>query len=280
MEMFFDKFIHRTQTLKSHLCIGLDPELEKIPHHLKTVQEPLYKFCSEIVDATHDFASAYKPNIAFFERHGSRGFLEFEKTVQHIQSVSPDVPIIADIKRSDIGNTAKEYARFYFNQLKLDAVTLSPYMGIDSIEPFLEIGNGTVFLLCLTSNIGSSDFQRKRIIEDEVTKSNSRFYLYEVVADFANRLNQKYKNRVGIVLGANHIEELGRLRLLFQDLMFLIPGYGAQGGKLSDIIKVCGERSVINSSRAILYNSQNIDFADRAREMAFNVQLEMKELVV
>ncbi len=267
---FYDKFTNRSNELKTLLCLGLDPEWEKLPASIKTSDKPLFTFCKEIIDATHDIVVSYKPNIAFFERFGFKGIEQFENIVEHITSNYPHVSIVADVKRGDLANTAKEYAKYYFGDLKVDTVTLSPYMGGDSIEPFLEYKDHAVFLLCLTSNPASKDLQK-------IKTSNEKNF-YEEVANFSKSLNEKYKDQVGIVVGATHPEELAQIRNAFPELAFLIPGYGAQGGNLSDIMKVCARNSLINSSRSIIFDSNGTDFATKARKKAEEINLEMKKL--
>ncbi|HMV42319.1 MAG TPA: orotidine-5'-phosphate decarboxylase [Leptospiraceae bacterium] len=267
---FYQKIITRSNSLRSLLCIGLDPEWEKLPASIKNSENALYTFCKEIVDATHDITIAYKPNIAFFERFGFKGIEQFEKLIRHITSNYPQVAIVADIKRGDLANTAKEYAKYYFGDLKVDSLTLSPYMGSDSIEPFFEYKGHAVFLLCLTSNPASKDLQKIKTVNGK--------YFYEEVANFSKSLNSKFKDQVGLVVGATHPDELGQIRNAFPELAFLIPGYGAQGGNLSDIMKVSARNSLINSSRSILFNSNESDFALKAREKAIEINREMKEL--
>ena len=267
---FYKKFTTRATQLKSLLCIGLDPEWEKIPTSIKSSDKPLFAFCKEIVDATHDHAVAYKPNIAFFERFGFKGIEQFENLVNHITSKYPEVAIVADVKRGDLANTAKEYAKYYFGDLKVDTVTLSPYMGGDSIEPFLEYKDHAVFLLCLTSNPASKDLQKI------ITSKGKNFY--EEVANFSKTLNGKYKDQVGLVVGATHPEELSQIRNAFPELAFLIPGYGAQGGNLGELMKVCARNSLINSSRSIIFNSTGSDFATKAREKVIEINQEMANL--
>lgn len=267
---FYQKITKRSTELKSLLCVGLDPEWEKLPASIRSSDKSLFAFCKEIVDATHDITVAYKPNIAFFERFGYKGIEQFENLIHHITVNYPQVAIVADIKRGDLANTAKEYAKYYFKDLKVDSLTLSPYMGTDSIEPFLEYKDHAVFLLCLTSNPSSKDLQK--------IQSTQKRYFYEEVANLSKSLNTKYQNQVGIVVGATHPEELGKIREAFPDLVFLIPGYGAQGGNLSDIMKVSARNSLINSSRSILFNSDKADFAEKAREKVIEINQEMNNL--
>lgn len=264
---FYTKFIARRDKLTSNLCIGLDPEEEKLPKSIQNSPEPLFEFCKHIIDATEEFAVCYKPNIAFFERKGSKGFAEFEKVIRHLKINYSKIPIIADVKRGDLGNTAKEYAKYYFDDLGVDSITLSPYMGKDTIEPFLNHSKGHVFLLCLTSNPSSEDFQKQILNHD--------LFLYEKVALFSEKLNEEFKNQVGIVVGGTHPKELEALRKRCQNLIFLVPGFGAQGGTLDDILSKTGKNSVINSSRAIIFASKENDFAKAAKEKASEINSEM-----
>ncbi|NUM41034.1 MAG: orotidine-5'-phosphate decarboxylase, partial [Leptospiraceae bacterium] len=201
---------------------------------------------------------------------GSRGFSEFEKLIRYIKITYPQTPIIADVKRGDLANTAKEYSKYYFDELGVDSVTLSPYMGKDSIEPFLKMSKGHVFLLCLTSNPSSSDFQKLKTSDD--------IFFYKEVAKFSDLLNQEFHNQVGIVVGGTHPKEIGDLRKTHKELNFLIPGYGAQGGSLEDIVKNSGPNSIINSSRSIIFSSSGKNFSDSAKLKAIEINNEMKKL--
>ncbi|RHX84019.1 orotidine-5'-phosphate decarboxylase [Leptospira stimsonii] len=251
---FQSKFLTRSQSLKSLLCVGLDPDYCKLPETIKRGPEPLVHFCREIIDATSQYAVAYKPNIAFFEVFGSEGIRQFEKVIGHLKSNYPRIPIVADIKRGDLDNTARQYARYYFGDLQVDSLTLSPYMGLDSLRPFLEYQDHLVFWLCLTSNPDSSQFQKKHFSETGRT-------LYEEVAYVANSISP---TNLGFVVGATNPHELETLRKQNHDRIFLIPGFGAQGAKLEDLLPVCGTNSLINSSRGIHFASSGLDFATRA----------------
>jgi orotidine-5'-phosphate decarboxylase len=264
---FKERLITRINCLQSKLCVGLDPEWEKLPSFLKeSSSEPLFDFCKEIVNTTFPYTVAYKPNIAFFERFGSKGLAQFEKLIFHIKEVCPQVLVVSDSKRGDLANTSKEYARYYFDELKIDSLTVSPYMGRDSLEPYLKKG-GHIFSLCLTSNPGSYDLQYLRL--------NSGKELYIKVAEYLSSLEREFEGQIGIVVGATHISELSALRTLAPSLSFLIPGFGAQGAQISDILPVCGHLSLINSSRAILFASSKEDFAMTAGEMAKSISREM-----
>lgn len=266
---FVSKFKRRRDELGSVLCIGLDPEFEKLPEICQKSDRPLFEFCKAIVSSTSSYAVAWKPNLAFFERFGGKGLLEFEAYVRYAKEVSPDIPIIADAKRGDLANTAKEYAKYYFEFLGVDALTVSPYMGKDSLTPYLDIG-GTIFVLGLTSNPSSVDFQKQKL-------SQNNRYLYEEVAIQMEGLGRSYPGQVGLVVGGTHPEELSNLRKLLPDLYFLIPGFGAQGGDLKSILSASGKNSVVNSSRGITLSSISSEFGSIAKEKAKLVHKAMNE---
>jgi orotidine-5'-phosphate decarboxylase len=268
MNNFHSKFSTRHKKTGGLLCVGLDPELEKLPDFLQKETEPLFVFCKEIVDSTAEYCIGFKPNIAFFERYGSSGILQFEKLIDHIHKKHSESLIIADAKRGDLANTSKEYASYFFKSLHVDSLTVSPYMGKDSTIPYLE-ADGFVFLLCLTSNAGSSDLQRKVSLSDNKP-------LYISVADMANDLCEDFPDSTGLVVGATHPHELKELREKYPSLIFLIPGYGAQGATLDDIIPNSKTNSIINSSRSIIFASPSKDFADKARQKAKEINEEMK----
>ena len=200
---FYNKYATRVDKTGSLLCIGLDPDINRLPDNIKNEPEPLYYFCKEIADAVHEYSSAFKPNIAFFEAHGYKGIQQYEKLCDYLKKEYPDIPVIADIKRGDIGNTAKEYASYYFGRLGVDSVTVSPYMGRDSISPFLSNDDSFVYGLCLTSNPGSNDMQKLLLSTNEP--------LFMAAADMMNEFN-KEKQQCGIVAGATNPLELGLLR--------------------------------------------------------------------
>ncbi|EQA36059.1 orotidine 5'-phosphate decarboxylase [Leptospira inadai serovar Lyme str. 10] len=266
---FHSKFIRRREELGSLLCVGIDPDISKLPPSLEGQYEKLFLFSREIVDATADFAVAYKPNIAFYEAFGSQGIAQFEKLIRHIKIHYPGIAIVADAKRGDLDNTARQYAKFFFKELGVDSLTLSPYMGADSIRPFLEDSSKLVFLLCLTSNPDSSQFQKKTFSETGRT-------LYKEVAALSETFSAR---NVGLVVGATHPSELGELRALHPDRIFLIPGYGAQGASLEDVIAVCGKNSLINSSRSVIFASSGPDFAEAARKSAESITVQMRKLL-
>lgn len=256
----------------SFLCIGLDTEINRLPSHLRNSELPLFEFNKKIIDATHDLAVAYKPNTAFYECLGADGWLQLEKTVKYIRDNYPDIFIIADAKRGDIGNTSRKYAETFFGHLNCDAVTIAPYMGSDSVLPFLEYPGKWVVLLALTSNQGADDFQFIRTAD--------RGHLFESVLNrskmWGNTENMMY------VAGATRASMLVKVREIVPDHFLLIPGVGAQGGELSDVVKYgwnskCG--LLVNSSRAIIYADSSEKFADKARVKALEVQAEMREVV-
>jgi len=258
---------------QSFLCIGLDSDSKKIPQHLLKKEDPLFAFNREIIDATHDLAVAYKPNLAFYERHGSKGWLSLEKTATYLKSHYPEIFIIADAKRGDIGNTSTLYARAFFENMDFDAVTVAPYMGEDSVLPFLSFKNKWVVLLALTSNKGAFDFQ---FLKDE--QSGNRLFesVLKISRNWGTTENMMY------VVGATKAEKLKEIRNIVPDHFLLVPGVGAQGGSLKEVAgngmnKKCG--LLVNSSRGIIYASPDTDFAGKAREAARSLQTEMKELL-
>lgn len=255
---------------KSFLCIGLDPDPNKIPEHLKEFPDPVLEFCRQIIEATHDLCVAYKPNTAFFESLGANGWKTLHDTFEIIPR---DILKIADAKRGDIGNTADQYASAFFDYMKADAVTLSPYMGKDAIAPFLRFPDKWAIVLAVTSNPGALDFQ----FTDSETGGRK---LFEKVVELAATWGSP--DNLMFVAGATQAELLGRVRELAPSHFLLVPGIGAQGGNLNDVCrfgmtKDCG--LLINSSRNILFAGQGKDFADKAREAALAVQKEMEELL-
>ena len=245
---------------KSFLCVGLDTDLQLIPQHLLNYPDPVFEFNKAIIDATVDLAVAYKPNLAFYESMGLKGWVSLEKTMKYLEQFKGDVFTIADAKRGDIGNTSKMYARAFFEQMNFDSVTVAPYMGEDSVKPFLEYKDKWVILLGLTSNKGSSDFQ---FLETGQGK------LYEQVIRKAQQWGTP--DQLMFVVGATHPEEFKHIRTLAPDYFYLVPGVGAQGG---DMQKICenGLTSdcglIINSARNIIYAGKGEDFASEARSSA------------
>lgn len=258
---------------RSFLCIGLDTDVLRIPSFLKEATDPVFAFNKEIIDATQDLCVAYKPNLAFYESRGASGWLSLEKTVNYIRERYPEQFIIADAKRGDIGNTSSLYARAFFDHMDFDAVTVAPYMGGDSVKPFMTYLGKWVILLALTSNNGASDFQ--------FLKNETGDLLFESVL----KTSQKWgtTDNMMFVAGATQALKLEEIRELVPDHFLLVPGVGAQGGSLQEVARYgmndqCG--LLVNSSRAIIYASADKDFAEKARETAAEVQLEMEELLL
>jgi len=258
------------QKKRSFLCIGLDTDIQKIPSHLLETEDPVFEFNKAIIDATHDVAVAYKPNIAFYESMGMKGWESLGKTVEHIRKTSKDIFIIADAKRGDIGNTSAMYAKAFFNTYNFDAITVAPYMGQDSISPFIAYKEKWSVILALTSNAGAFDFQ---FIEDEVSGKK----LFEKVLETAS--TWATKDQIMFVVGATKAEALTDIRKIVPDHFLLVPGVGAQGGSLQEVAKYglnerCG--LLVNSSRGIIYASKENDFAEIARQKAEETRKEME----
>lgn len=251
----------------SYLCVGLDTDLERIPKHLLSLPDPIFEFNKQIIDATKEFSVAYKPNIAFYEALGPTGWESLQKTLDYIPK---ECFTIADAKRGDIGNTSTLYARAYFNQMGFDSITVAPYMGEDSVKPFLEFPDKWVILLIHTSNPGSIDIQQ--------LETRGGRYVYEEVIFASQRWATA--DRMMYVVGATKADKIGTIRALAPDHFFLVPGVGAQGGDLEAVSKAglnseCG--LLVNSSRSIIYASAKEDFAERARQEALALQTQMKE---
>lgn len=265
-----EELLNQIKNKKSFLCVGLDTDIEKIPAHLKKLEDPQFEFNKAIIDATAPLCISYKINTAFYECYGSKGWESLEKTIRYI---SNEHFIIADAKRGDIGNTSSLYARAFFNHLNVDAITIAPYMGKDSVTPFLAHKNKWVILLALTSNSGAMDFQflqlehsKKRLFEKVIIKSK----------EWGNESNLMY------VVGATQANLLAEIRQIIPDHFLLIPGVGSQGGSLEDVVKYgmtsqCG--LLVNASRSIIYASSGIDFAEKAMQEATLIQKQMEEFL-
>lgn len=256
---------------KSFLCVGLDPDLSKIPSHLLETEDPIFEFNKAIIDATHDLTVGYKPNTAFFEAYGIKGWLSLQKTINYINDNYPGIFTIADAKRGDIGNTSSMYAKAFFEDLNFDSVTVAPYMGKDSVEPFLAFENKYTIMLALTSNEGAFDFQTLTTNGKELYKQ-----VLETSKTWKNSENLMY------VVGATKAEYFAEIRKIVPDSFLLVPGIGAQGGSLSEVCKYGMNDKVgllVNSARAIIYASNGIDFAEKAREEALKVQQEMESII-
>ena len=256
---------------KSFLCVGLDVDLSKIPPFLLKEEDPIFAFNKAIIDATHPYTIAYKPNIAFYEAYGEKGWQSLRKTINYLNEQHPHIFTIADAKRGDIGNTATMYAKAFFEDLQFDSVTVAPYMGQDSVEPFLAFENKVTILLALTSNKGAFDFQ---------TLTTEKSPLYEQVLI----RSQKCHNAQNLmyVVGATKAEYLANIRRIIPNAFLLVPGVGAQGGDLKEVCQYGLNDSVgliINASRAVIYASQGEDFAEKAGEVAQNLQKEMATIL-
>lgn len=255
---------------KSFLCVGLDTDIRRVPEHLMGFKDPVFEFNRRIVEATAPYAVAYKPNIAFYEAMGPAGWESLEKTMEIIPD---DIFTIADAKRGDIGNTSDLYARAFFERMQFDAVTVAPYMGKDSVAPFLEYEGKWVFLLALTSNPGAADFQYRR---------DDGMPLYEAVVRTSAEWARELPGHLGFVTGATRPEQLGEIRAMAPESFFLVPGVGAQGGSVQEVAKNGLNDLVgllVNSSRGIIYASSGEDFAERAGEKALALQKQMAEIL-
>lgn len=256
----------------SFLCIGLDVDLDKIPTHLLKEEDPIFAFNKAIIDATHHLCVAYKPNTAFYEAYGLKGWHALEKTINYLNTNYAEIFTIADAKRGDIGNTSTMYAKAFFEDLGFDSVTVAPYMGKDSVEPFLTFENKHTILLALTSNEGAFDFQTKMVDGKELYKQ-----VIETSKTWKNSQNLMY------VIGATKAEYLADIRQIVPDNFLLVPGVGAQGGNLQEVCKYgMNQKNIgllINSSRGIIYASNKEDFADRARQKSLELQQEMEAIL-
>jgi len=270
--MTADQLFKQIQLKRSFLCVGLDTDITKIPKIILDHEFPIYEFNRQIIDSTADYTIAYKPNLAFYEILGAAGWISLEMTVNYIRERYPEIFIIADAKRGDIGNTSKMYATAFFEKIDFDAITLSPYMGVDSVTPFFEYKNKWVVLLALTSNTGADDFQQT--LDDNGTR------LFENVMIKSKTWGTE--NNLMYVVGATRAEMLRGIREMVPNHFLLIPGVGAQGGSLADVAKYglnkkCG--LIVNSSRAIIYADCTNDFAKVAGIKAHEVQNEMSTLL-
>ena len=265
------QLISEIKRKKSFLCIGLDVDINKIPDFLLEEEDPIFSFNKTIIEATHQYAVAYKPNIAFYEAYGLEGWKSLEKTINHLNENHPSIFTIADAKRGDIGNTSTMYAKTFLEVLDFDAVTVAPYMGRDSVEPFLDFKNKHTILLTLTSNEGAFDFQTKKINDT---------YLYQQVLE----TSKTWRNNENLmyVVGATKAEYFKEIRKIVPNAFLLVPGVGAQGGSLQDVCKYGLTDDIgllINSSRGIIYASKEKDFADAAAREAEKLQQQMEAIL-
>jgi orotidine-5'-phosphate decarboxylase len=270
--MTTEQLVKQIQKKKSFLCIGLDVDLDKIPQHLLKEEDPIFEFNKAIIDATHHLCVAYKPNTAFYEAYGLKGWKALEKTINYLNEKYPEIFTIADAKRGDIGNTSTMYAKAFFEDLAFDSVTVAPYMGKDSVEPFLAFEDKHTIMLALTSNTGAFDFQTKIVEGQELYKQ-----VLETSKTWKNSKNLMY------VVGATKAEYLVDIRQIIPDSFLLVPGVGAQGGNLQDVCKYGMNKHVgllINSSRGIIYASNKEDFAQVAAIKALELQKEMQDILL
>ncbi|MFI1770750.1 orotidine-5'-phosphate decarboxylase [Thalassobellus citreus] len=265
--MTTNQLIEQINKKKSFLCIGLDVDLNKIPQHLLKEEDPIFAFNKAIIDATHHLCVSYKPNTAFYEAYGLKGWKALEKTINYLNEKHPEIYTIADAKRGDIGNTSTMYAKAFFEDLAFDSVTVAPYMGKDSVEPFLAFKDKHTIMLALTSNAGAFDFQTKTVEGKELYKQ-----VLETSKTWENSENLMY------VVGATKAEYFADIRKIIPDSFLLVPGVGAQGGNLQEVCKYGMNNQVgllINSSRGIIYASNETDFAQAAANKAEELQKEM-----
>ncbi len=275
--MTTQELYNQIQLKKSFLCVGLDVDLNKIPEHLLALEDPIFEFNKAIIDATHDLCVSYKPNTAFFEAYGIKGWMSLQKTINYINENYPNVFTIADAKRGDIGNTSSMYAKAFFEDLNFDSVTVAPYMGKDSVEPFLAFENKHTIMLALTSNEGAFDFQTLNVAGTQGEAKELYKQVLETSKTWKNSQNLMY------VVGATKAEYFTEIRKIVPDSFLLVPGVGAQGGSLSEVCKYGMNDKVgllINSSRGIIYASKGQDFAEKARAEALKMQQEMAALLV
>jgi orotidine-5'-phosphate decarboxylase len=267
------ELIENIKKKQSFLCVGLDTDLTKIPPHLLQEEDPIFAFNKAIIDATHAVCVAYKPNTAFYEAYGIQGWHSLKKTIDYLNEFYPEIFTIADAKRGDIGNTSSMYAKAFFEDLCFDSVTVAPYMGKDSVTPFLAFPEKWAIVLALTSNVGANDFQL-------VADHNGERYFEKVVKKLTQWGDPE---SLMMVVGATRAEDIETVRKIAPDHFFLVPGVGAQGGSLKDVVQYgwnqdCG--LLVNSSRGIIYASDGEDFAKKARESAKTIQSEMARVMV
>ena len=269
--MTTNQLINQIHKKKSFLCIGLDVDLNKVPQHILEDEDPIFAFNKAIIDATHHLCVAYKPNIAFYEAYGIKGWESLKKTIDYLNHKHPEIFTIADAKRGDIGNTSTMYAKAFFEDMNFDSVTIAPYMGKDSVEPFLAFKNKHTILLALTSNEGAFDFQTKELEGKELYKR-----VLETSKTYENSKNLMY------VVGATKAEYLSEIRQIVPDSFLLVPGVGAQGGSLGEVCKYGMTKDVgllINSSRGIIYASNGKDFAQAAADKSLDLQQQMEVIL-
>ena len=269
------ELISQIRKKKSFLCIGLDTDPEKIPQHLLRLDDPVFEFNKQIIDATHDLAIAYKPNLAFYESQGIKGWTSFAKTIAYIREQHPEIFTIADAKRGDIGNTSLQYAKAFLddaNGFGFDAITVAPYMGSDSVTPFLQYPGKWAIVLALTSNKGANDFQMQALPNSEKVFEQ----VLRISSGWGSADNMMY------VVGATQAPMLAEIRRIVPNHFLLVPGVGAQGGSLAEVVKYGMNKKtglIVNASRSIIFASDGEDFSLQAREAAKEVQQEMQALM-
>lgn len=260
-ESFSNKLNTIWQKTNSYLCVGLDPDVRRVPKHLTTLKNPVFEFNKQIIEATHDMVCSYKPQLAYYSGQGLEDQLHL--TLEFLRSHCAHIPVVLDAKRGDIGSTAEMYAREAFEVYKADAVTVNPYMGLETVEPFLVDKNKGVFVLCKTSNLGSGQYQNLKTVEGAT--------LFELVAKHVHERGVK-QSGIGLVVGATHIEDLKSVRAIAPNAWLLVPGVGEQGGSVEEVVRhgraKSGHGLLINSSRGIIYAGNEKDFAQKAREAA------------
>lgn len=271
--MTYRDIYNNIEKKKTFLCVGLDTDITKIPESLHKEDDPIFAFNKAIIDATQEYAVAYKPNTAFYESMGAKGWQSLQKTAEYIKQNYPDIFLIADCKRGDIGNTCKMYAKTFFDQMPFDAVTLSPYMGKDSIAPFLEYKGKWAIILALTSNPSATDYQM-------IQTKDTNELIFEKTLQFGQLWGDK--DQIMFVCGATQATKFQQIRKIAPNNFLLVPGVGAQGGSLEDVAKFgmndsCG--LLVNSSRGIIYASNGTDFAEKAGEKAHELAIQMEGLL-
>ena len=269
--MTTEQLVEQIKIKKSFLCIGLDVDLNKIPKHLLAFEDPIFEFNKSIIDATHHLCVSYKPNTAFYEAYGIKGWQSLQKTIEYINLNYPEIFTIADAKRGDIGNTSTMYAKAFFEDLNFDSVTVAPYMGKDSVEPFLAFEDKHTIMLALTSNEGAFDFQTNESEENQLYKK-----VLETSKNWKNATNLMY------VVGATKASFFTEIRKIVPNSFLLVPGVGAQGGNLQDVCLYGMNNQIgllINSSRGIIYASNGTDFAEKAKEAALDLQKQMEAIL-
>lgn len=272
LKMTKQQLVEQIKKKKSFLCVGLDVDLDKIPPHLLQLDDPIFEFNKQIIDATHHVTVAYKPNIAFYEAYGIKGWTSLQKTIVYLNENYPELFTIADAKRGDIGNTSTRYAKAFFEDLNFDSITVAPYMGKDSVEPFLVFDSKFTILLTLTSNIGGLDFQ---------TLTTNQEQLFEAI--LKKSLTWKNSKNLMYVVGATRPEFFRSIRKIVPNHFLLVPGVGAQGGSLKDVCQYGLNDEIgllVNSSRGIIYASNDINFDKEAKEKAVELQRDMEEILL